>query len=79
MTRLTEGGGLFFALPLQNSGPTVAYKIQTAFDRPGKLIEENLTLLTSGPSMTSQVRSKSKCLTIWRIWFCRALQPYHWK
>ena len=26
--------------------------------------------------MTSQVRSKSKCLTIWSIWFCRALEPY---
>ena len=33
-------------------------------------------LLTSGSPMTSQVRSKSKCLTIWRIWFCRALRPY---
>ena len=33
-------------------------------------------LFTSGPLMTSQVRPKSKCLTIWRIWFCRALQPY---
>ena len=26
--------------------------------------------------MTSQVRSKSKWLTIWRIWFYRTLQPY---
>ena len=26
--------------------------------------------------MTSQVWSKNKCLTIWRIWFCRAQQPY---
>ena len=33
-------------------------------------------LLTLGSPMTSQVRSKSKCLTIWRIWFCRALRPY---
>ena len=26
--------------------------------------------------MTSQVRSKSKCLTILSIWICRALEPY---
>ena len=26
--------------------------------------------------MTSEGRSKPKCLTIWRIWFYRALQPY---
>ena len=33
-------------------------------------------LLTSGSPITSQVRSKSECLTIRRIWFCRALRPY---
>ena len=33
-------------------------------------------LLTLGPLMTSQVRSKSKCLTIWSIWFCRAQEMY---
>ena len=33
-------------------------------------------LLTSGSPMTSQVRSNSKCLTIWSIWFGRALEPY---
>ena len=26
--------------------------------------------------MTSQVRSKSKCLTILRVWLCRAQEPY---
>ena len=52
------------------------YKIQAAFHRSGKLIEGNLTLLTLGSPMTSQVSSKSKSLTIWRIWFCRPLQPY---
>ena len=46
------------------------------FDRSGKFVEGNLRLLTSGSLMTSQVRSKSKCLTIWSIWFCRALEPY---
>ena len=29
--------------------------------------------------MTSQARSKSIWLTIWCIWFCRALQPYQMK
>ena len=33
-------------------------------------------LLTSGPLMTSQVRSKSKCLRIWSIWLRSALEPY---
>ena len=33
-------------------------------------------LLTSGSPITSQVRSNSKCLRIWSIWFCRALEPY---
>ena len=33
-------------------------------------------LSTSGSLMTSQVRPKSKCLTIWSIWFRRALEPY---
>ena len=51
-------------------------KNPTAFDRPGKLVEVNQTLLTSGSLMTSEVRSKLKCLNIWHIWFCRALQPY---
>ena len=33
-------------------------------------------LLTSGSMMTSQARSKSKCLTIWSISFCRTLELY---
>ena len=70
-----RGGGYF--LPHRNSGTTGRiYKIQTAFDRSGEFVEVNLMLLTSGSLMTSQVRSKSKCLTIWSIWFCRALEPY---
>ena len=61
-----------FALPPQNSGTTGRiYKMQMVFDRSGKFVEGNLMLLTS----TSQVRSKSKCLTIWSIGFCRVLEP----
>ena len=26
--------------------------------------------------MASQIRSKSNCLTIWSIWFCRTAEPY---
>ena len=33
-------------------------------------------LLTSGSPMTSWPDDKLNYLTIWRIWFCRALQPY---
>ena len=77
ITRLT-GGAIFCPLPLpQNSGATGPnYKIQTALDRSGNFVEGNLILLTSGSPLASQVWSKSKCLTIWRIWFCRALRPY---
>ena len=64
-------------LPLQNSRyNSLICKIQTAFDRSGKVMEGKLKLLTSESLMTSQVRSKSKCLSIWTICFCRALQPY---
>ena len=52
------------------------YKIQTAFDRSGEFVDGNLMLLTSRSLMTSQVRSKSKCLTILSIWIYRALKPY---
>ena len=72
-----RGGGLFCPPPTQNSGNTGRInKIQTEFDRPGKFVVGNLMLLTSGSLVTLQVRSKSKCLTIWSIWFCRALEPY---
>ena len=47
-----------------------------AFDKSGKFVQRNLMLLTSGSLMTLQVRSKSKCLTICSIWFCRALEPH---
>ena len=33
-------------------------------------------LLASVSLMTSQVMSKSKCLTNWSIWICRAMEPY---
>ena len=33
-------------------------------------------LLTSGSPMASEIKLKSKCLTIWSMWFCRALEPY---
>ena len=36
-------------------------------------------LLTSGSLMTSQVGSKPKCLTIWSVWFCCAVEPYEMK
>ena len=39
-------------------------------------MEGNIILLASLSPMRSQVRSKSNGLTIWRIWVCRALQPY---
>ena len=75
VTRLTRGGGLF--PPPQNSGATGRiYKLQTAFDRSGKCVRANLMLLTSGSLMTSQARSKSKCLTILSNWIYRALEPY---
>ena len=62
-----DGRGLFFVPPPQNSGTkSLIYKIQTAFDRSGKFVQRNLMLLTSVSPMTSQVRSISKCLTIWR-------------
>ena len=70
-------GGLCFAPPPHNSGTTGRiYKIQTACDRSRKFVERNLMLLTSRSPMTAQNRSKWKCLTIWSIWFCRALEPY---
>ena len=70
-----RGGGLF--CPPQNSGTTCRIcKNQKVFDRSGQFVVGNLMLLTSGSLMTSQVRSKSKCLTIWSIWFCGALEPY---
>ena len=46
------------------------------FDRSGEVVEGNLILFTSGSLMTSQARSKSKCLTILRVRLCRALEPY---
>ena len=52
------------------------YKIQTMFDRSGKFVKENLLSWTSGSPMTSQVRSKSKCLMIWHIWIFLALRSY---
>ena len=33
-------------------------------------------LMTSRSPMTPQARSKPKGLTIWSIWFCRALEPH---
>ena len=65
----TDRGRAIFCPP-QNSGTTgQIYKIPTAYDRSGKFVEGNLMLLTPGSLMTSQVRSKSKRLTIWSIWF----------
>ena len=69
-------GGYYFTTP-QNSGITgTIYKTQAAFDRSGKFKGGNLKSLTSGSPMTSQVRSNPRCLTISRIWYCCALQPY---
>ena len=69
----TDRWGLSFAPPIFQ-----IYRGQFfAPGRSGKSIEGKLTLLTSGSPMTSQIRSKSKYLTIWVIWFCRAPQPYH--
>ena len=66
ITGLTErGGAILHPRPseLRNQCPDL--KIQMALDRAGKVIEGNLTLLTSGSWITAQVRAKSKCLTIW--------------
>ena len=71
------GGAIFLPPSPQNSettGPN--YKIQKCFDRSGNFVDGNLILLTSWSPITLQVRSKSKCFTIWLIWFCRALRPY---
>ena len=57
--RLTGGGAIFVPPPLRTqelSGPIC--RIPFAFDRNGKLTKGNLTLLTSGSPMTSEVRSK---------------------
>ena len=71
------GGGYFPPSPAPNSGTTgPIYKIQKAFVRSGNNVEGNLILLTTGSPMMSQVSSKSKCLKIWRVWFCHALRPY---
>ena len=50
--RLTEGGYFLSHSELRNQCPHL--KIQRAFDRPGKLIEGNLTLLTSGSPITTR-------------------------
>ena len=77
ITRLTSGGGGLFPPPSQNSETTDRIrKFQTAFNRSAKAVEGNLISLTSGSLLTSQVTSSSKCLTIWSIWFCRALEQY---
>ena len=68
----TTDRGAIFAPPPQNSGTTgPIYKIQTAFDRYGKFVTENLILLTLGSTMTSQIRSKSKCSL-------RSFKVIHW-
>ena len=66
------GGGLFRAPPLisEISGPIL--KIQAAFESPGKTVEGEQILLTSGSRVTSQVRSKSKCSTFRAWWHRRA-------
>ena len=72
---VTLTGGQMLALA--NEG----YHLGICFD--GSCREEydgmQMILLLSNvtrQALTSQVRSKSKLLRIWRIWFCRALQPY---
>ena len=57
------GGGLFIAPPLISETTGPIFKIQTASDSPGKVVERKNFLVTSRSPMTSQVRSKSKCLT----------------
>ena len=63
ITRLTGGGG-YFLPPSELRNYASDYKAQTAFDRPGEFVEGDLILFTSRSLMRSQVRSKSKCLTI---------------
>ena len=64
---LGGGGGLFRAPPLisETTGPIL--KIQAAFESPGKTVEGKQILLISESRVTSQVKSKSKCLTF-RAW-----------
>ena len=54
------GGGLFLAPPRISETIGWIRKIQTAFESPVKFVEGNPISLTSGSSMTSQVRSKIK-------------------
>ena len=73
ITRPTGGGGGYFEPPpliSETTGPIL--KIQAAFESPGKTVEGKQILLTSGSRVTSQVRSKSKCLTIRAWWHRRA-------
>ena len=60
MTRLTEGGGYF--CPPQNSG-TIGpiYKLQTAFDRSGKICRGKHNIIDLGitDDVTGQVKAKS--------------------
>ena len=46
------------------------------FHRSGNVVEGSLMLLILGSPITSNVRSKSKCLTIVSSWVCRALELY---
>ena len=68
----THWGGAISSPPLisETTGPIL--KIQAAFESPGKTVEEKQILLTSGSRVTSQVRSKSKCLTFRAWWHRRA-------
>ena len=54
------GRGAIFSPPLISEMAGPIPEIQMAFDSPGKVVEGNLVLLTSGSPMTSQVRSKSE-------------------
>ena len=66
------GGAISSPPPLisETTGPIL--KIQAAFESPGKTVEGKQILLTSGSWVTSQVRSKSKCLTFRAWWHRRA-------
>ena len=71
ITRPIGGGGGISSPPALRNYWTDS-KIQAAFESPGKTVEGKQILLNSGSRVTSQVRSKSKCLTFRAWWLRRA-------
>ena len=58
------GGGGYFLPPRISEATRRIRKMQTVFDGPAKTVGRNLISLTLESPITSQVRSKIKCLTV---------------